>query len=135
MAMLDCKHDASIETVVSRKDRFERTVEFFDTKLREIAEPAVVDAEYWDLLIADRACSGDHGAVTAKDEHQIDFGREVFVLNLRDRTARLVFDAIAFEVWTTDERDAALRKPHDQLADSLQCLGLMRFKDYAYPLD
>jgi hypothetical protein len=46
-----------------------------------------------------------------------------------------VLDALAFEVWTTDERDAALRQPHDQLADGLQCLRLMRFKDYSYPLD
>jgi hypothetical protein len=46
-----------------------------------------------------------------------------------------VFDALAFEVRTTGERDAALRKPHDQLANGLQCLRLMRFEDYAYPLD
>src|SRR5262245_27096557 len=116
MTVFDCKHDASIETVVSRENRLERVVELFDAKLREITESAVVDAQNRNFLITDHACGGDHRAVAAKDEHQIDIGGEIVVLNLRDRAAGLVFDAIAFEVWTTNERDAALRQPHDQLA-------------------
>jgi hypothetical protein len=59
----------------------------------------------------------------------------VFALDLRDRAASVVLDALAFELWTTNERDAALRKPDDEFADGLQRLGLVRFKNYAYPLD
>src|SRR6185503_5536445 len=132
---LDCKHDPSIEAEVSSEDRLECRVKLFNTKLREITESAVVDAENGNFLIANHSRGGDHGAVTAENEHQVDLARELLLINLRNRAAGLVLDPLALEVWPTDERDASLRKPHDQFADGFQCLGLVRFKNYSYPLD
>jgi hypothetical protein len=46
-----------------------------------------------------------------------------------------VLDPLALDLWTTDERDASLRKPENQFADGLQGFWLVRFKNYSYPLD
>ncbi|HWF89168.1 MAG TPA: hypothetical protein VN659_10045, partial [Pyrinomonadaceae bacterium] len=83
------------------------------------AEAPVVNAEHRDFVIADHAGGGDHRAVAAEDEHQIDLAGDVFALDLRDRTAGLVLNPLALEIWATNERDAALRKPDDEVADGL----------------
>ena len=46
-----------------------------------------------------------------------------------------MFDSLALDLRTTNERDAALREPHDKLADGLQRLRLVRLKNYSYALD
>jgi hypothetical protein len=86
-------------------------------------------------MIANHARGRDHRAVAAQDQHQVNFRGKLVALNLRHSTTGLVGNSFALDLRSTDERDIALGKPHHQVADGLQGVRLVRFKDYSYPLN
>ena len=47
----------------------------------------------------------------------------------------LLKDSFALDFWSTGERDIALRQPRHQVADGLEGVRLVRFKEYYYKLD
>jgi hypothetical protein len=46
-----------------------------------------------------------------------------------------MLDPFTLDLWATNHLEVALGKPYGELAYRLQRFRLMRFKDYAYPLN
>src|SRR5262249_10328597 len=116
-----------IETIIAGQDHLESAVEFFNAKLSQKTQAAVINAEHRNLRVADQARGGDHRAVATENEYQVSGIRELFRFRLVDRAAGLVLDAFALDLRAADEVDSPLAQPERQIAKSLQRLRLMRF--------
>ena len=126
---LDAQHQALLNRVLTRENRFESRKQFFDRKLSEIAEAAIVYADYGHLVVTQHAARRDHRPITTEHEYQIDASRKFFLAHNFNGASRFVFDALALDVWRTDEGNAAFAQPLRQTTKCFERIRLMWLDD------